>query len=819
MSIHNHPKVVENVSQLIAPAWPLKNFVAVNPYVGLTNKEYPEAAKLMASRGAIKMTMSIKYYLDQFQKGKISRQDLQSVLDKSEIKIFSIDSFLKKAQNLCEAVESSKNTNYNLIDVATNLEGIDWKDLMVDRVSFWAAALFDEHVSVWNKQKKQSELFRSWKIESQIDRTPEIMGLSGFRSSIKKLPDDYQTFINNFLSDLKLDKEDTEAYLHSLLLKVMGWSSFISGMDFHNKLYEGNNSNLIEFLAILLSWENYFLNHSKRKEEIRAIWYKDWYSGEPINSLQNESLEIALLFQEALDRTSQRILKQQFTQHKVEDLAQKIKAQMIFCIDVRSEVYRRNLEMVNQSVETIGFAGFFGFPIKYIPLGYEQSKNQCPVLIPSSALVKETSEKKVKASSNRISKHQIAKTWKKFKSGAITSFGFVSPLGLSFLPKILLDSFQITERIKDSNKNKKNKYLFQNRSLDLSAINLDEKVTMAAAALTGMGIKDQLAPLVLIAGHGSSSLNNPHASGLDCGACGGHSGEVNALTAQYIFNDPEVRNKLREKGIHIPNSTLFLACLHDTTTDEIHFIKDNSIPETHKKQLHEIKQSLQIASKKTRLERSLRLNIDINSDSLIDSKIKSRAQDWSQIRPEWGLAGCHSFIVAQRKHSRGLKLDGKSFLHNYNWNSDNGYKILETIITAPMVVTSWINLQYFASTTDNKHYGAGNKTLHNIVSGIGVLEGSSGDLRIGLPLQSIHNGQNFEHIPIRLNVVIEAPIDAINNILEKHKNIQQMFDNKWIYLHRMNENGTISHTYTKNLNWISDEKESNKPRKTVLGTL
>lgn len=806
MSKTNHQKVLENVGQRIAPVWPLKNFVAVNPYSGFTDTAFGDTAEIMASRGGIQMTMPIGFYLDHIEKGKISRSDIQDALERSNLKQNKVESFLEEAQALNNEVKSSEYSGYNLIDIAATIDGSDWPQLMVDRVSFWSAAHFDEHVRVWNKELTLQDVYKSWKIEAAIDRTPEIMGLSGFRSAMKQLPENPTEFIESFLSSLKLDEEDTSAYLHALLLKVTGWSSYFSGVDFHNKLYEGTDSNLTQFLAVLMTWENYFLNHAKRKDEIRAKWYQSWHKGEPLNSLNDKSLQFALVLQDALDLASQRELKNLFATSKQQESEQKTIAQMAFCIDVRSEVYRRNIEAVDPRIETIGFAGFFGLPIKFVPLGHEDGKNQCPVLIPSSALVKETCDHKEKATNYRISRHQIAKTWKKFKSGAVTSFGFVSPLGLFYLPKILSDSFHVTKPVEDPNVDGLGKYMSQGKSLDLSSIPLEDKVQMTANALTGMGIKNSLAPVVLITGHGSSSVNNPHASGLDCGACGGHSGEINALATQQIFNDPEVRNKLEEQGIKIPKSTIFVACLHDTTTDEIRFINEDWIPESHQELIVDIKKSLQIASSNTRQERSLRFNLHGETPNA-EKQIISRGQDWSQVRPEWGLAGCHSFIIAPRKRTSGVSLDGKSFLHNYDWHSDPEFKVLESIITAPMVVTSWINLQYYASTTDNDRFGAGNKTLHNITSGLGVLEGSGGDLRIGLPLQSIHNGEKFEHTPIRLNVVIEAPIEAMNTILEKHDHIRALFDNQWIFLHRMNEHGNITHTYHNNLKWSAEQQE------------
>ena len=171
------------------------------------------------------------------------------------------------------------------------------------------------------------------------------------------------------------------------------------------------------------------------------------------------------------------------------------------------------------------------------------------------------------------------------------------------------------------------------------------------------------------------------------------------------------------------------------------------------------------------------------------------------MRPEWGLAGCQAFIAAPRSRTRGLDLGGRSFLHSYDWRQDDGFRVLELIMTAPMVVASWISLQYYASTVDNELFGSGNKTLHNVVGRIGVLEGNAGDLRTGLPWQSVHDGERLQHEPLRLNVIIEAPVDAMNDVLAAHPSVRDLCDNGWLQLLAMDETGSISHRYLGDLHW------------------
>jgi uncharacterized protein YbcC (UPF0753/DUF2309 family) len=476
------------------------------------------------------------------------------------------------------------------------------------------------------------------------------------------------------------------------------------------------------------------------------------------------------------------------------------------------------LELAAPEVDTLGFAGFFGFPINFVKIGHDEGYDQCPALIPSSYTVVEKVQdqnQNQKVILRRKLNRAFSFAWKSFKSSAISSFGFVSPVGLSLLPKLFTDSFGITRPVPHPQQDGLSKSEIENLSVDLESsqkgnvitgIPLTDRIKMAKGALQAMSLTENFARVVMIVGHGSSSVNNPHASGLDCGACAGQSGEANAKVAALILNDKEVRKQLAEEKIQIPDSTYFLACLHDTTKDEVSLFNTSLVPDSHQEDLNTIKQRIQQAGKATRAERVLRMSME--GESNIDSFVKSRSNDWSQIRPEWGLAGCSSFVVGPRQFTRALNLEGRAFLHSYNWKEDSEFAVLEAIMTAPMIVTSWINLQYFGSTVDNKHFGSGNKTLHNVTSGIGVLEGFAGDLRPGLPMQSIHDGVNYQHEPLRLSVVINAPKKAMNTVLEKHPAVKELCDNEWIFLMAMSDDGEITEIYNGDLAWkrLSDGK-------------
>ncbi|MDU6255571.1 MAG: putative inorganic carbon transporter subunit DabA, partial [Staphylococcus warneri] len=268
----------------------------------------------------------------------------------------------------------------------------------------------------------------------------------------------------------------------------------------------------------------------------------------------------------------------------------------------------------------------------------------------------------------------------------------------------------------------------------------------------------------------------------------GHTGEANARVAAAVLNDPRVRDGLRVKGIDIPADCWFLGALHDTTTDAVTVFDEDDIPAALAQDLARLKARLADAARLARLERSALLGIP--DKSAVDAAVIARSRDWSQVRPEWGLAGNCAFIAAPRSFTRGLDLGGRAFLHSYEAERDDGHRTLELIMTAPMVVANWINLQYFGSTVNNAAFGSGNKVLHNIVGQLGVLEGNAGDLRVGLPWQSVHDGTRLVHEPVRLNVFIAAPESAMDEIMQRQPSVRDLVVNGWVMLHSLGDHGT-----------------------------
>ena len=307
----------------------------------------------------------------------------------------------------------------------------------------------------------------------------------------------------------------------------------------------------------------------------------------------------------------------------------------------------------------------------------------------------------------------------------------------------------------------------------------------------------------MLLGHAGHVTNNPFAAGYDCGACGGNGGFVNARVAAAILNDPGVREALRDRGIDVPGDTVVVPGLHETTRDRITLLPEVPLTEHQRSLLDSVEADLARASASTATERFARLpglgrerGMDRSADGQSGADVRTdhvrraldaRAGDWAETRPEWGLAGNAALIVGPRELTRGLNLDGRTFLHSYRPEADPGSAALEVILTAPLVVAQWINSGYAFATLDPERFGAGDKVVQNPVGGIGVLTGSHGDLRLGLPLQSVSAGTADPsglpaHEPVRLSVVVSAAREDVAAIIDRQPSVRRLLAGRWIML-------------------------------------
>ena len=784
--------VIDAACGRIAPTWPLDRFIAVNPYWGHLERPIEAAAAHLAALAGSPMLMPRIWYGEHWQAGRIAKAHLNEAIEASganctvEELVNSLNAspgYPGRLPLATDLVDAQRDTRHHMA----------WSDYVTHHVSQSTAAYFDQGQAAWGPDHSGG-LYASWRRQSEHDFGPSmLMGYHGFSQRLRALPADPIALIDAAVPALRIPQEGREAYLTALLMSINGWSSWCAYQRWQARLAGRDDDHIVHLLAIRLAWE-WLLHEGHPQAGVAAGLASTWRGAEAVVSRAQAAQSRDWLWHLALERAYQAPVAKALMAGAPKPGAVEATpaVQAVFCIDVRSEVYRRALEASSaHQVQTLGFAGFFALFIEYRPLGSEMVRPQLPGLLRPGLCVSDECDAPAKAQGLARQRKKgllLRQQWQTFRGGAGSTFSFVEACGWLYAGKLLkgrLGGERQPVPVELTGLSEAERATLRPRLPTGSGPDVETRVNMAATALGAMGLSTGHARVILLAGHGSTSANNPHAAGLDCGACGGQTGEVNSRALAALLNDPAVRTGLRQRGLNLPESTVFVAGLHNTTIDEMLLYDTDLLPASHKKDLDALRGWLAETGKRSRAERAALLGLasQVGSPAVLQESIKARTSDWAQVRPEWGLAGCAAFVVAPRSRSRHMNLAGRSFLHDYRWERDPGFKVLELIMTAPMVVTHWINMQYYASTVDNKLYGSGDKVLHNVVGGnVGVFEGNGGDLRIGLPMQSIHDGEQFVHTPLRLSVFIEAPRREIDKIIGKHAVVKQLIDNEWLFL-------------------------------------
>lgn len=528
-------------------------------------------------------------------------------------------------------------------------------------------------------------------------------------------------------------------------------------------------------------------------------------------SEQNEYLSFAYSFDEKLrkklwleaweqtytDRLSQKIIsKQRETGREKSALAQ-----LAFCIDVRSEPFRRQLEKEGP-FETIGIAGFFGVPIATCELGSKHSHASLPIIQKPQNKIKEFADEDVfkKYNQRKQAIHSLSHTFKTMKQNALSSLLLPELSGPWLTLQMAARSFvprkagRFIRNLREAWLRKPDTKLSLHHDATEAEIPVgftdEEKVNYARQALKMMGLTENIAPLVVICGHGSQSTNNPYSAALDCGACGGAAGGFNARVLAALCNLSEVREALLAEGIQIPEDTVFAAAEHNTTVDELHWLYVPELSEAAQEAFEQIEAVMPKVRHHVNAER-------LDQLPNFQSKLKNPkaeanrfAEDWSEIRPEWGLARNAAFIIGKRELTQDCDLEGRAFLHNYDWKQDESGELLANIIAGPGTVAQWINLQYYASTVAPHYYGSGNKATQTVTAGLGVMQGNASDLLAGLPWQSVmESDHEAYHSPLRLLILIQAPREYVERLLNNDSAFLQKVQNGWVRLASLDPEG------------------------------
>lgn len=665
----------------------------------------------------------------------------------------------------------------------------------INRITIkWCQVFFDQGQATIKMPGKEEGFYEAWKnlvvFDDQIHKN-----IKEKIEELKNLPTDPKSAILECLRNLKINKDQYLEFTILMLTSLSGWASYVKYLGQWS--YNKDPKIMADYLAIrmiitrmiwddakdLLTWHKSHLENSDWKKQVEEIKHNELeHNRDLLNQLNN--------------------LKNSNLQNKV-----KYDAQLVFCIDVRSEQFRRSIESLG-NYQTFGFAGFFGIPTSIENDLTNESYPSCPVLLSPKHVVREHGvcshdlNKKRKVGAARL--NSLKKYYQALKYNFTTPIPLAEGMGMwSGLWMLCRTAFpKLTNKF-----GRKFINLHQPKvatSPNTDSISFEERVNYAAGALKTMGLIKNFSDIVIFCGHGSATENNAYATSLDCGACGGRQGGSNAKILAKILNEKEVRESLKTKGIEIPQSTIFIGAIHNTTTDEVE-LYDHDL--TLSEKLLTLKNHLVLAGKINRLSRAKEMGMEnCDSQEEVDQFIMKKSYSWSETRPEWGLARNAAFIVAPRNLTKDIDLSGRAFLHSYDWQIDEDNSALSLILNAPMVVAQWINSQYLFSTINNIAYGSGSKITANITGKIGVMQGNGSDLMNGLSMQSVYMDDKKQyHKPARLMTFVYAPSNKIDEVILKSPKLEELFKNQWVKLYCLDPRNNQIYKLDSDLNWLKFE--------------
>jgi len=790
---------IENAAEYIGPLWPLQTFNAANPLGGFEDKSFDRAVQQAEQLFGGQGYPSTSIFRQAWENGEIDPDILTDRLGEHGI--------TQRPEVLLDRMKNDEGEHRPSPPA----------DHALNRVmARWLAAFLDQGQANWPMPNREDGFFAAWRTVAPYDSA-----VPGIDSSAD-LPATVMEAFEEVLA--AYPEEQWESIFAHHLAALPGWAGFIKwrARRANTPWQERHPIALVDYLAVRLTLATR-MGHAiapKRSNEL------------PANG--NDRPFLPQIWLQAWEETYRSRLLDDLRQAQPSDSSEsdsgRPDAQLVFCIDTRSEIIRRHVEAQGH-YETHGYAGFFGVPIQHQPYDSEERIKSCPPIVDPKHRIAERPAERHRERAERYdwwarleaAGHELLKTLKKNVAAA---FGFVEGgggfFGGAMAARTLLPSglFRLGQTVEDRLPGPD---AFCEPTVDRDSIDPSEngglpvglsheaKVLYAEAAFRLMGWTE-FAPIVVFTGHGSQTPNNPYKSSLDCGACAGNPGGPNARVLTAICNDEAVREDLRERGIDIPDDTVFLAGQHNTTTDEIRLFVDEDDPPVSPEALNQLRKDLRAAQADATEERveSMNASVDAGRTTASIREMERRAADWAETRPEWGLAGNASFIIGPRALTRDLDLDGRTFLHSYDWSVDEDGTALENIMTGPLVVGEWINTQYYFSTVDNAAYGSGSKVTQNVVGKVGVVQGNGGDLMTGLPLQSLKaDDETVMHRPLRLTAVIHAPLDRVDAILEHHAGLAELFDNEWMHLTVMDPKQDHAFlSYEPEGTWASDATPS-----------
>ena len=808
-----HTELLDDVSkaaEIIAPLWPLASFVAVNPLLGLQHLPFDDATAVARRWLRARTHLTLAAFRQTHERGVTTDADLRRAIVEVDPSLGSKLGF-EIGERTVDAVEVVR------LDL---LKGPDDKprETAGDRVgrtdvgtvravsqivAAWCAVFVDEAGVPWPMPGREHGFFHAWRELAPHDRRLRRLAGPNGMQWLAQLSDRPVEALAASLDALDIHGDRVDA-LREHLGRLPGWAGYARWHDeWAPPGHDRPSLRLVDLLAVQVAAtaaaaHGTVPQQPPQDQDREAEKLLDDRVTAVLAALGSTSDDpfVTSAVRGILQQVPPPVRKSMWLEAKEGNfrdrllgllsrpdpgpVAERPDVQVAFCIDARSEGLVRHLQACGP-YDTFGFAGFFGVPVRWRPLGSTESQPRCPPLLtpehevveqplaPDGALGYLNAQRAAGAGHEAFH----------FSKGSLPGpFALAEAAGYIMGPAAAVRTLApgLARRLRGLATRRvgppQTRPAIEAEHDGGSGFSLEERVSFAKNVVRTMGLT-RFARLVVLCGHGSHNVNNPHASSYDCGACGGAPGGPSARVVVAILNDPAVRAGLQEQEITVPDDALFVAAQHDTVADVVTVLDREAVPETHEGLVVAFERDVAVAGGRLARERAGRLPGN-------PRKVRVRGHDWAQVRPEWGLASNAAFVVGPRSITAGLDLACRVFLHSYDAEGDGDGSALETIMTAPLVVAQWISAQYYFSAVDPDQFGAGDKTLHNPVGGIGVMLGEGGDLQVGLPAQAVGVGDRRMHQSLRLLAVIQAPLERTEAIIQRNQVLRELVGGKWI---------------------------------------
>ncbi|MER7128588.1 YbcC family protein [Streptosporangium saharense] len=721
--------------------------------------------------------------------------------------------------------------------------GTDTDELVHPLLIRLSAAFLDQGVAYWPMPERERGFLHAFRrLYGQAGGPPDRF-LRGLGAELRRQEAEDWTAERTIvaaLRELAVPEESWGAAIEATLLSLRGWAGMMRQFEHRpdRAPVEARAARLLDYLAVQLVLDVHAARHAMGGHPVgRAT--DDLTAVRPCLDLVYEAFVLAQLMPvdttvlaepehaaawlgavASCDETERRRLLHLAYErrHRVGALdalrahqgvvagaeAPPVTMQAVFCIDEREESLRRHLEEHFPQAETYGYAGFFGVAMTYRGADEVRARPLCPVVVaPRHLVVEETAEVRTAQRNGRgglslgltVGSRTLAR-------GSVIALGLgatqvVTLVGRCLFPRLFHRWSRRLDHAPEAVTRlavERAPGAVETEGGLLRGYSVPEMVEVVAAALRTTGLGRGLAPVVLVVGHGSSSLNNPHESAHDCGATGGGRGGPNARAFAVMANHPGVRAGLRDLGLVIPDGTWFLGAYHNTCDDSVTYYDEDLVPELSRQAVAEAKNVMARACVLAAHERCRRFEsapLDLPLDAAL-AHVESHTVDLGQPRPEYGHATNAVAVVGRRSRTRGLFLDRRAFLVSYDPEGDPSGDLLTNLLLAAGPVCAGINLEYYFSYVDPAGYGCGTKLPHNIVGLLGVMDGHASDLRTGLPWQMVEI-----HEPVRLLLVVEAEPERLAAIVGAHAVLERLVSNGWIQLVAWSPDSEAMHVFER----------------------